>query len=103
MELDLFRQILDELKVLKQGQDNLENKFDNLENKFDNLENRFDNLENRFDKIENDITEIKGNIHKINRELSDNIILKQDIISHIISIEKKQKDYDRKFENIKAI
>ena len=96
MELDLFRQILDELKVLKQGQDNLENKFDNLENKFDNLENRFD-------KIENDITEIKGNIHKINRELSDNIILKQDIISHIISIEKKQKDYDRKFENIKAI
>jgi chromosome segregation ATPase len=57
-----------DVKGLREGQNNLENRFDNFENRFDNFENRFDNFENRFDNLEKKVDSIDKAVIRIEND-----------------------------------
>ncbi|MBA1337224.1 MAG: hypothetical protein HPY66_0384 [Firmicutes bacterium] len=86
--------VLEELKALKAGQENLEGKIDGLEGKIDTIESKIDNMESKIDAIGNKLDDIESknaNRHleiesRLNALIEDNKSIHEVLGEHEISI-----------------
>lgn len=70
MENTILSQILDELKELKQGQQQTTQRLDKMDARLDKMDSRLDNLKNNVSLIKADVVEIKADVVEIKNQLN---------------------------------
>lgn len=98
----LVEKMGDDIKLLAEGQSDINRKLDEMNGRMDRMEIRMDRIEARIDKIESDISALKSDVSGLKSDVSDLKSGQTQILDYLFRIEEEiqsiRKDMEENYE-----